>query len=193
MSALQSGEVTELLLLARQGSRTAEEQLAVLILPELEKIASRLLRHEAVGQTLRTGDLVNEIYLKLQPGLRDYNDSAHFKAYAAKLMRWKLTERARRRTKQKAGLGQRVDMEEVMRAVADADGEVNLLQAEQWTRLNDALEALSVHDPRAAQVVEQKIFGGMTNEEIAQVIGKSTTVVKREWRAARAYLAGQLG
>lgn len=193
MSALQPREVTELLLLARQGSRTAEEQLAVLILPELEKIASRLLHHEAAGQTLRTGDLVNEIYLKLNPGLRDYKDSAHFKAYAAKVMRWKLIERARRKTKQKAGLGHRVDMEEVMRAVADEDGEVNLLQAEQWTRLSEALEALSVHDQRAAQVVELKVFGGLTNEEIAEVIGKSTTVVKRDWRAARAYLASQLG
>lgn len=193
MSALQPGQITELLLLARQGQRAAEEELARLILPELEKIAARLLRQEAVGQTLRTGDLVNEIYLKLQPGLRDYNDSVHFKAYAAQLMHWKLIEHARRKAKLQGELGRRVDMADVLHAMADGDGEVNLLQAAQWTRLDEALEALKAHDARAARVVILKVFGGLTNEEIAHVIGKNVTTVKRDWRIARAYLASQLG
>jgi RNA polymerase sigma factor (TIGR02999 family) len=188
----QSAHITDLLAQARQPDETVARQavnrIAELILPDLERIASSILRSEKAGQTLQTGDLVNEVYLKLKPDLRSYKDTAHFKAYAAKLMRWKLIEKARKR----AGQGQKVSLDVAGQLPSERESEASLLRAIEFTRIDDALEKLSRADARAASVAEMKFFGGLTVEEIAEAVGVSVSTVKKDWRFASSVLKKEL-
>jgi len=143
MQESRPGEITILLSLVRNGDRAAEERLAELILPELQRIASVILRRERPGHTLQTADLVNEVYLKARPLLRDYNDSVHFKAYAAQKMHWILIDRARAKSAQ----GHRVSLE-------DSDDLPDINRIEMILAVEESLAALREAFPRAAQVVE---------------------------------------
>lgn len=180
MSEKESTRMTQLLERARAGEAEAAERLAELILPELKQIASRLLRTEHPGRTLQTGDLVNEIYIRLDPRQRSYKDRIHFKAYAARLMRWELIDRAR----QKRRRGRRVDLEEARIVSGD--------RSEEFLRLEDALHGLEQIDAPLARIVELKFFGGLTIDEIAEATGRSPDQIKRDWRTARAFLQKEL-
>ncbi len=188
----KSAHITDLLAQARQQDETlareARNRIAELILPDLERIASAILRAEKPGQTMQTGDLVNEVYLKLKPELRSYKDTAHFKAYAAKLMRWKLIEKARKR----AGQGQKVPLEAAGQLQSERESEASLLRAIEFTRIDDALQKLSRDDARAASVAEMKFFGGLKVEEIAEAVGVSVSTVKKDWRFASSVLKREL-
>lgn len=181
MQESSPGEITILLSRARNGDKEAEERLAELILPELRKIASKILRGERQGQTLQTADLVNEVYVKAKPFLRSYNDSVHFKAYVAKKMRWILIDRAR----SKASQGQRVD-------VMEGDAAIDSDKREIILALDESLNALGASFPRAAQVVEMRIYGGLTHEEAASELDLSVKTVKEDWRFAKAFLKAKL-
>src|ERR671925_516722 len=111
MSAENPGEITQLLAKARNGDKSAEDRLAELLLPELERMASVILSREYRGHTMETGDLVNEIYLKASPALKTFNDSAHFKAYAARAMHNLLIDRARKYLTREKHYGQQTDFE----------------------------------------------------------------------------------
>jgi len=192
MSADNPGEITLLLEKARKGDKLAENRLADLLMPELKRMASVILSREYRGNTMETGDLVNEIYLKARPGLKTFNDSAHFKAYAARAMHNLLIDRARRIISREKHLGRQADFEDAQRVADHDDGAVSVDRAMQIARLGKAVQELEVEDPRAVQVVILK-NGGLTNEEIAEALGVHVSAVKRDWRAARAYLASRLG
>lgn len=181
MQNIHPGEITILLSRSRNGDKQAEERLAELILPELHRIASKILRRERQGQTLQTSDLVNEVYMKVSPQLKDYNDSVHFKAYAAKKMRWILIDRARSKSSQ----GHKVEVDE-------GDESVDNNKIETILALEESLDALKQTFPRAVQVVELRFYGGLNHEEVATALGVSVKTVKEDWRFAKAFLKTKL-
>jgi RNA polymerase sigma factor (TIGR02999 family) len=154
---------------------------------ELRRIAGRFLRHERLDHTLEPGALVNELYLRLlgaEPIA--YRDRAHFFAIAAQTMRRILIDYARARTAEKrGGEQQRVSLTAV-------DGWSPVAASEDLIALDQVLSKLEKADPRAARVVELRFFGGLQEEEIAEVLGVSVITVKRDWRVARAWLIGRL-
>jgi len=145
-------------------------------------LAHRQMRRERNGDTFQTTALINEAYLRLV----DYSrvrprDRAHFFAIAAQAMRRILIERARSRRATKRGSGaQKVSLEEV----ADISNE----RAADLIALDEALTNLAQIDPRKAQIVELKYFGGMTIEEAAEVLEVSTPTVERDWKMAKIWL-----
>jgi RNA polymerase sigma factor (TIGR02999 family) len=115
-----------------------------------------------------------------------YNDRAHFFAVAAQTMRRILIDHARARVAEKrGGVQQRVSLSAV-------DGWNPVARSEDLLALDEILAKLEKADPRAARVVELRFFGGLSEEEVAEVLGVSAITVKRDWRAARAWLVGRL-
>jgi RNA polymerase sigma factor (TIGR02999 family) len=192
MSADNLGEITQLFEKARGGDKLAENRLAELLMPELRRMASVYLHRDFRGDSMETSDLVNEIYLKASPAVKTFNDSAHFKAFVATAMYHHLIDRARKIVARKKHFGERVDFEEAHQAPADGDVTESVERAMQVAKLGKAMRELEADDPRAVQVVRLK-NGGLTNEEIAEALGVNVSTVKRDWRAARAYLASQMG
>jgi len=192
MSADNSVEITLLFERARNGDKLAENRLAELLMPELRRMAGIFLHRDFRGDSMETGDLVNEIYLKAGPALKTFNDSAHFKAFVATAMYHHLIDRARKVIARKKRLGERVDVEDADRSPPGGDGAASVERAIQIARLGKAMRELEVEDPRAVRVVKLK-NGGLTNEEIAEAVGVDVSTVKRDWRAARAYLASRVG
>ena len=181
------GEVTLLLARSGQGDAEATAHLLEVVHEELRALAGGFARGQRAGHTLQPTALVNEAFLKLvHGGSPAWNDRAHFLAVAATAMRQILTDHARARAAQKrGGEWEKVSLSDLeMHASA---GEIDLLA------LDDALEKLAAFDPRKHRVVELRFFGGLTVEEVARVLGLSTTTVESEWRAARAWLAARLG
>ena len=140
------------------------------------------MRRERTGDTFQTTALINEAYLRLVDYARVRpRDRFHFFAIAAQAMRRILIERARNRRATKRGSGaQKVSLEEV----ADISNE----RAADLIALDEALTNLAVIDPRKAQIVELKYFGGMTIEEAAEVLEVSTPTVERDWKMAKIWL-----
>jgi RNA polymerase sigma factor (TIGR02999 family) len=189
MSAEDSKEITQLLKKVRDGDKQAENQLAELLMPELKKLAHLILSSKYRGHTMETGDLVNTIYLKLQPAFKTFNDSAHFKAYAATAMYHHLIDRARKVIRRTEHLGQQAPFEDAERV---AQGEESVERAMQFIALSEGIQQLKADKERTAQVVVLKM-GGLTNEEIAEFLNVDVSTVKREWRPARAFLLPRLG
>ncbi|MEO8597554.1 MAG: sigma-70 family RNA polymerase sigma factor [Candidatus Solibacter sp.] len=181
-----SGDITHLLMEIRSGSRGAEAELMSRVYAELRRIAGASMRRERPDHTLQPTELVNEAYLRLV-GQQDkeWQNRAHFFAVAAQVMRRILVDYARARITDKRGGGaKRVNIDEIQVAFD--------MPSEELLALHEALERLKTFDPRQGQVVELRIFGGMTEDEIAEVVGTSSRTVKRDWRLARAWLFGQL-
>lgn len=153
---------------------------------ELRALAARFMRQGPPGQTLQPTALVHEAYLRMARRSPDQWESrAHFLAVAAKAMRQVLANHARDRRAQKRGKGQkRVTLCEA--AVKEGAAEVDMVA------LHDALTELAEHDPRKAELVELRFFGGLTTPEIAHVLNVSTATVEREWRVARAWIGARL-
>lgn len=190
--ASQPGEITVLLKAWGRGDQVALERLTPLVHGELRRLARRYMRHERAGNTLQGTALVNEAYLRLVDvtGV-DWQDRAHFFAVAAKMMRRILIDAARARAAAKRGGGVRredhsapVELDQI--AAADSD------RASELVALDDALEALAQMDPRRAQVIELRFFGGLTVEETAEVLSISPQSVMRDWKLARAWLTREL-
>ena len=181
-----SHEVTGLLAKWSAGDKEAEEDLFRLVHPELRRIARRYVVRWRQGQTLQTTAVVNEAYVRLaaQRG-SSWQDRAHFFAVSAKAMRHILIDYARSRgsAKRGGGLGQ-VTFDEA--AAARAEKPTDLVA------LDEALARLAEDHPRRSQVVELRYFGGLTNEEIAEVLKVSPATVERDWRYARAWLHQKL-
>ena len=182
-----SQKITVWLTKWRDGDQGAGERLFGAVYPELRRIAARFLRNERLNHTLEPGALVNELCMRLlgaEPIA--YRDRAHFFAIAAKTMRCILIDYARARTAEKrGGEQQRVSLTAV-------DGWSPVAGNEDLLALDQALSKLEKADPRAARVVELRFFGGLQEEEIAEVLGVSVITVKRDWRVARAWLIGRL-
>ena len=176
----------ELLADVTRGDAGAAERLLPVVYDELRRLAERYFRNQAAGQTLQATSLVHEAYLKLvnQPDAT-YAGKTHFKAVAAKAMRHLLIDRARgKKALKHGGGGRRVRLDEAMVPAADRDVDV--------VALEEALAGLARLDERMSRIVELRFFGGLTNVEVAEVLGVARSTVAEQWRAARAWLLSEL-
>ena len=180
------GEVTRQLLAWRQGDRGALDRLIPLVYGELHRMAERYLRRERPGHTLQPTAIINEAYLRLvgRQGV-DWQDRAHFFAVAAQSMRRILVEHARRRDAKKRGGG------EGTRYLLDTVA-VTEPRAVDLLALDDALAKLAALDSEQGQVVELRFFGGLTEEETAEVLSVSSRTIHRKWLAAKTFLYREL-
>ena len=178
--------VTLLLQEWRGGDQSAFDRLLPLVYGELRLIARQYLRRERPGHTLQPTALVHEAYLKLV-GLNRirWQNRAHFFAVAAQLIRRILVDHARRQAAHKRGGGALVlNIDSLEEAPPKRELNVVVLDA--------TLSRLATLDPRQARMVELRFFGGLSVEETAEVLGISSATVKREWRAAKAWLYREL-
>ena len=157
-----------------------------LVYPELRKIARNHLRRERVGHSLQPTILVNEAYMALAAqSEKEWQSRTHFFAVAAQLMRRFLVDYARQRNAAKReGQRKRVELTEEL-AISDAG-------LDEILDLDEALVRLAEFDPRGCNVVVMRYFGGMTEEEIADVLQVAVRTVKRDWNVAKAWLHGEL-
>jgi RNA polymerase sigma factor (TIGR02999 family) len=182
MTTPSSQEVTRLLLAWRDGDEAALEKLLPLVYEELHRLAARYMRRESPGHTLQTSALVNEAFLRLIDQQQvDWQNRAHFFGIAAQLMRRILLDHARSHTRAKRGGGAR-------QVSFDEAAIVSGQRAAELIALDDALNALAAFDSRKSRIVELRFFGGLTNEEVAEVTGMSLRTIEREWRKAKAWL-----
>jgi RNA polymerase sigma factor (TIGR02999 family) len=157
-----------------------------LVYDELRQLAHKYMAGQRAGHTLQTTALVNEAYLRLagqdDPG---FANRAHFLAVAATAMRQVLVDYARTALRQKRGAGARpVTLDEA--AILSPEPTQEILD------LNDALEKLATLDARKARVVELQYFGGLKQEEIAEILDVSAVTVRRDWTFSRAWLYAEL-
>jgi RNA polymerase sigma-70 factor (ECF subfamily) len=179
------GDITRLLGELQGGNKAAESRLLEAVYPALRRIAKNFLSRERAGHTLQPTALVNEAYLQLlgQMG-RNWQGRSHFYAVAAQIMRRILVDYARQRKAGKRHGGHRVELTDCL-VIADDRIEDILL-------IDQALNRLAVFDPRRSKVVELRFFGGMTEEEVAEVLQVTARTVKRDWSVAKAWLYGEL-
>jgi RNA polymerase sigma factor (TIGR02999 family) len=180
-------EVTHILNAIEAGDPSAAAQLLPLVYDELRKLAAERLAQEKPGQTLQATALVHEAYVRLVDveQAQRWNSRGHFFAAAAQAMRRILVENARRKQSQRRGGGHsRCELR---------DGDrVEIPLHDELLDLDEALAKLASADPQAAELVQLRVFAGMTVEEVAQVQGVSARTVKRNWVYARAWLGRQL-
>ena len=174
---------------AESAERVTAEGLFPLVYDELRGLARCYMSRETPGHTLQPTALVHEAYLKLVDQTRaDWKGRTHFFAVGAQVMRRLLVDHARARGAQKRGAGWRnVTLEKVFSPSEKAD-----LDPEQILGLNAALERLAELDEREAKVVTLRFFGGLTVEQVAEVLGVSRRTVENDWRHARAWLQLEL-
>lgn len=175
-------DITQLLARFRRGDREAESQLVPLVYGELRRLAAACLGRERRDHTLQPTALVHEAFLRMaredQP---EWENRAHFFAIAARLMRQILAQYARqRRTVKRGGSRERLPLDE---ALVFSAGKSDELLA-----LDEALDRLAQQDERQSRIVEMKFFGGLSIEEIAEVLETLPRTVKRDWTMARAWL-----
>ena len=182
MPAKRDGEITRLPGALGNGAPEAEAHLTDLTYRELRKIAAGHLRRERSARSLQTTDLVHEAYLRLvdQPGT-PWRDRAHFFQVAAHVMRQILIDRARKRHAGKRGGG-------VPEISLDKALDIAEARSADLLALEEALVRLQQVDGRQCQVIEMRFFAGMSEDEIAEVLGVSARTINREWRMARAWL-----
>jgi RNA polymerase sigma factor (TIGR02999 family) len=184
-AASSTSEVTALLQAWSGGDGGALDRLTPIVYDELRRLARRYLRRERTGHSLQTTILVNEAYVRLVDYKRmQWQNRAHFFAVSAQLMRRILVEHARRHNLKRGGGLRHVSLEEA--------GEVGGGRTTDLVALDDALNALARFDPRKAQVVEMRFFGGLSVEETAEVLKVSPVTVMRDWSTARAWLFREL-
>ena len=179
-------EVTQLLVDWSHGDHAALEKLTPLVYDELRRLAHRYMERQPPDHTLQTTALVNEAYLRLADQKRpSFANRSHFLAVAAKAMRQILVNHAKAAQRQKRGSGaSKIELEEA--ALVSPEQPRAILD------LNDALERLATLDSRKAQVVEMRYFGGLKQEEIAEVLKVSIVTVRRDWVFSKAWLYNEL-
>jgi RNA polymerase sigma factor (TIGR02999 family) len=181
-------EVTRLLGRIDEGDGRAAEQLMELVYGELRELAGQAMARERTAHTLQPTALVNEAWLRLvRPGeAGSFEGRRHFFGAAARAMRQILVDHARRRGRLKrGGEARRLELDEARLAALPAS--MDLLS------LDDALRKLEAEDPDLVRLVELRYFTGLTIDETARVLDRSTATVERSWRVARAVLRRALG
>jgi len=176
------GPITDLLNNWRQGDGAALDKLIPLVYQDLRRIAARQLRQERPNHTLQPTALVHEMFLKLVDQDRiQWQNRAQFFGIAAQLIRRVLVDYVRTRNAEKRGGGAvTIALDDV--AAEGGGREIDLI------RLDEALQSLAATDEQQSRVVEIRFFGGLSIEETAEVLGISTSTVKRDWIAAKAWL-----
>ena len=186
MTENQAENFTALLKDAQAGKRESLDEFLPVVYDELKRIAARKLASERRNHTLQATALVHEAYLRLiDQHSVNWQNRAHFFALAAEMMRRILVNYAESHNAKKRNEGKTLVSLDDAEPVA-GEAAVDLIF------LDNALRELAEFDPPAARIVELKFFGGLTNEEAAEVLGVSDSTVKREWRAARAWLTTKL-
>jgi RNA polymerase sigma factor (TIGR02999 family) len=186
MSDQSSNQITILVQRASDGDKTALNELLPVVYKELKRIASRQLAMERANHTLQATALVHEAYLRLiDQHSVDWNNRLHFFSIAAEMMRRILVNHAISRKAQKRGEGETLlSLDQAMQLPDRKNLDLLLL--------DQVLKRLAEFDPTQARIVELRFFAGLSNEEVAEVLGVSDSTVKREWRSAKAWLAAQL-
>ena len=178
----QAGTVSVLLRAWGQGDLRARDDLASLVYREMRRRAGAHLQHERNDHTLQPTALVHEAYMRLVGQERvTWRNRAHFFAIASQMMRRILVDHAReRRAAKRPGAGVKVMLDDRIGAAAPSECEL--------IDLDQALTELTHIDPRQGQVVELRYFGGLSEQEVAEVLSISRATVTREWQTARAWL-----
>ena len=185
MSGTSSAHLTEFLVRWRAGDQKALEQLIPLVYTELRNIARYHLQRDRPGHTLQSAALVHEAYLRLVDQKPfEAENRAHFLAIASRLMRQILVDYARSHAAAKRGADLQVDF--------NTDLVVSQERSAELVALDDALNQLSRIDEQQGRIVEMRFFGGLTIEQIGEVLGVSRSTVKREWNVAKAWLTRQI-
>ena len=187
VTVASDGDITKLLAAMRRGDPLAEANLVNLVYEDFHALAKRYMNRERPDHTLQPTALVHEAYVRLlHDNPAEWQGRAHFFAAASIVMRRILVDHARSRAAAKRPGGkQRVELDEFMASASP--------RIEQLLILDEALTRLADWDRRQARLVEMIYFGGLTESEAAAVMGISERTVKRDWRAARAWLQSQLG
>lgn len=186
MPESRSHQITALLIEWSKGDEIAFEELMPIVYDELRRMARGYLRRQANGHTFQTTELIHEAYVKLAgQEKQSWQNRAHFFGVASHAMRHILVDYARSKNRQKrGGSAEQITLDENLTTTAN--------RSEEIVALDEALNLFVELDERKARVVEMKFFGGLTNEEIAEVLKISPDTVKRDWRFARNWLLREL-
>jgi RNA polymerase sigma factor (TIGR02999 family) len=181
-----ANQVTELLVQWRGGDRAALDALMPLVYAELRRLANHYLQRERSDHTLQSTALVHEAYVRLVgQDLPEWQNRAHFFGVAAQIMRQILVDYARtHKAAKRGGSVCKVTLEDAGDQPQAVDVDV--------VALDDALNVLAEMDPQQGRVVELKFFAGLSIEDTSEVLGISTSTVKRDWITARAWLFREL-
>src|SRR5262245_24534847 len=183
----QAGNITRLLAGWRKGDRSALDRLVPLVRAELDRLARRHIGREGPRHAMQPSSLVQEAFVRLLPGGNvPWQNRAHFFAVASQVMRHVLVDHARGRLRQKRGGG-------AVHIPIDAAVVLSAQQVEQIVAVDLALQRLAAIDERKSQVFEMRFFGGLTVEEVAEVLLVAPNTVIRDWRFAAAWLRRELG
>ena len=186
MTVSSTPNITLLLAAWKQGDQDALAQLTPLVYRELHRLAHGYMAGERPGHVLQTTALVNEAFARLLDWKNvEWQDRAHFLGVAATLMRHILVQYARERQSLKRG-GQAIQV-----SLSEA-ADVSTRENPDLVKLDEALTALEKLDVRQARTVELRFFGGLSLEEVAEVLRVSVSTVRRDWRMAQAWLHQQL-
>jgi RNA polymerase sigma-70 factor (ECF subfamily) len=186
MPSSPQDQVTQLLADWSGGDSAALDKLIPLVQPELHRLAHYYMNREGLGSTLQTTALVNEAYLHFVGGAApQLRNRPHFFAVAAQLMRRIMVDHARERHALKRG-------GDAVKVTLDETALVTEGRAAELLALDEALQNLAAFDPRMCQIVEMRYFGGLTTEEIAEVLKIHPNTVTRDWSAAKAWLYAEL-
>jgi len=185
MEEAATHEISELLVAWSDGDESALERLMPLVYDELHRLAHRYMRGERAGHALQTTALVNEAYMRLV-NWRDvrWQNRAHFFGVSAQMMRRILVDFARDKQWAKRGGD--------MLQVSLSDVTFTTPHRPDLIALDDALTSLARLDPRKAKVVEMRFFGGLSVEEVAEVLKVSDQTVMRDWKLAKVWLLREL-
>jgi RNA polymerase sigma factor (TIGR02999 family) len=185
VASLSSHNVTQLLIAWNNGDQAALEQLVPLVHAELHRLARRYMKQERAGHLLQPTALVNEAYMRLIDWKNvEWKNRAQFFGVSAQLMRRILVDIARQRPRVAHRTAPHVSLDEA-RAVSAG-------RTDDLVAVDDALTTLAEIDERKSRIVELRFFGGLSNEEIAEVLQISTITVIREWNKAKAWLYREL-
>ncbi len=185
MNQQHSHPVSELIVRWKAGDEEALQALIPLVYKELRDIARHHLQRERPGHILQSAALVHEAYLRLiDQRPFDTENRAHFLAVASRLMRQILVDYARSHGAAKRGADRRVEL--------DASLVLAQVRSTDVVALDDALTGLAKLDEQQGRIVELRFFGGLATEEIAKVLGISSSTVKRDWNVAKAWLTRQM-
>jgi RNA polymerase sigma factor (TIGR02999 family) len=180
-------EITQLLKAAQAGDRSAADEVVARLYADLQRLARSSLRRSGELTLLDTHALVHEVWMRLD-GVPsgDFPDRRHFLAYAARAMRSVVIDLVRARQAERRGGGvQALTLNTAVAELAPQD-------EAQVMRVHEALEELAQLEPRLAQVVEMRYFGGLLEQEIAQALGVTERTVQRDWQKAKIFLAMSL-
>jgi len=179
-------DITALLVDWNNGDKSAMDKLLPLVERELHRLAHSYMRREDPDHTLQTTALINETYLRLVDQRKvQWQNRAHFFGIAAQIMRRILLNYARDQNRLKrGGKAIHVELEEAFVMTEEKDREL--------IALNDALDMLEELDERKSKVVELRFFGGLSVEEVAEVLKISPVTVMRDWAFAKAWLSREM-